>query len=93
MPKISLKERKKLDLFHEQRKAQLRKKYPEIHGKKLDYVTHSFEDNDGGADAWSGVRGWRVAFGAIAKHVEHNFEGFFEAPQVVDRPLDALHQP
>jgi len=48
MPKISLKERKRLDRFHEQRKAKLRKKYPEIHGKKLDYVTHSFEDNDGG---------------------------------------------
>jgi hypothetical protein len=48
MPKISLKERKKLDRFHEQRKAKLRKKYPEIHGKKLDYITHSYEDNDGG---------------------------------------------
>ena len=46
--RISKTERKKLDRFHEQRKAKLRKKYPEIHGKKLDYVTHSFEDNDGG---------------------------------------------
>src|SRR5258707_13876445 len=45
---ISKAERKKLDRFHEQRKAKLRKKYPEIHGKKLDYVTHSFEDTDGG---------------------------------------------
>ena len=46
--RISKAERKKLDRFHEQRKAKLRRKYPEIHGKKLDYVTHSFEDNDGG---------------------------------------------
>ena len=47
MPRISLKERKKLHRFHEQCRAKLRKKYFEIHGKKLDYVTHSLEDNDG----------------------------------------------
>lgn len=46
--RISKAEREKLDGFHEQRKAKLRKKYPEIHGKKLDYVTHSFEEEDGG---------------------------------------------
>src|ERR1700676_4665218 len=45
---ISKAERKKLDRFHEQRKAKLRKKEPEIPGMKLDYVPHSFEDNDGG---------------------------------------------
>ena len=48
MRKIDPKERKKLDRFHEKRKAKLRKQYREIHGKTLDYVTHSYEDSDGG---------------------------------------------
>jgi hypothetical protein len=41
IPKL---ERKNLDRFHEQRKAKVRKKYPEIHGKQIDYVTHTYED-------------------------------------------------
>jgi hypothetical protein len=48
MRKIDPKERKKLDRFHEKRKAKLRKQYREIHGKTLDYVTHSYEDSDDG---------------------------------------------
>jgi hypothetical protein len=44
MTKISAKERKKLDRFHEKRKHRQRRQYPEIHKKTLDYVTHSFED-------------------------------------------------
>jgi hypothetical protein len=45
MTKISAKERLKLDREHEKRKDRLRKQFPEIHGKILDYVTHSYEDN------------------------------------------------
>ena len=48
MAKMSKAERRKLDRWHKKRKEKLRKRYPEIHGKKLDYVTQSYEDNDGG---------------------------------------------
>ena len=44
MAKITAKERLKLDREHEKRKDRLRKQFPEIHGKLLDYVTHSYED-------------------------------------------------
>jgi hypothetical protein len=43
MAKISAKERRKLDIEIEKRKD-MRRKFPEIHGKLLDYVTHSFDD-------------------------------------------------
>lgn len=43
MTKTSAKERRKLDLEHEKRKDRLRRKFPEIHGKLLDYVTHSYD--------------------------------------------------
>ena len=44
--RISKAERKKMDRWHKERKDKLRKKFPEIYGKKLDYVTQSY--NDGG---------------------------------------------
>lgn len=44
MTKISKVERRRLDLEHEKRKDKLRKKFPEIHGKLLDYLTHSYEN-------------------------------------------------
>jgi hypothetical protein len=44
MTKITAKERLKLDIEHEKRKDKLRRRFPEIHGKLLDYVTHSYED-------------------------------------------------
>jgi len=42
MTKISAKKRRKLDLEHERRKDKLRRKFPEIRGRLLDYVTHSY---------------------------------------------------
>src|ERR1700684_641073 len=44
MAKINAKERRKLDIEIEKRKDMLRRKFPEIHGKELDYVTHSYDD-------------------------------------------------
>jgi hypothetical protein len=42
--RISKAERKKMDRWHKKRKDRLRKKFPEIHGKLLDYLTHSYDD-------------------------------------------------
>jgi hypothetical protein len=42
--RISKAERKKMDRWHKKRKDKLRKKFPEIHGKLLDYLTHSYDD-------------------------------------------------
>ena len=40
--RISKAERKKMDRWHKKRKDKLRNKFPEIHGKLLDYLTHSY---------------------------------------------------
>jgi hypothetical protein len=37
-------QRKKMDRWHKKRRDKLRKKFPEIHGKLLDYLTHSYDD-------------------------------------------------
>jgi len=44
MAKITKKECIKLDLEHEKRKDKLRRKFPEVHGKLLDYLTHGYDD-------------------------------------------------
>lgn len=44
MARTSAKGRRKLELDHERRKDGLRRKYPEIRGKLLDYITHSYGD-------------------------------------------------
>lgn len=41
---ITAKERKKIDRFLKKKKEKWRNQYKEIHGKKLDYVTHSYEE-------------------------------------------------
>jgi hypothetical protein len=44
MRKVSARKRRKLDLEHEKRKDRLRRQFPEIHGKLIDYVTNSYDD-------------------------------------------------
>jgi hypothetical protein len=41
---ITPKERKKLRKLMEKRQEMRRKKYPEVRGKVVDYITHSIED-------------------------------------------------
>ena len=42
---ISAKEHKRLEKRIKARHEKLRKKYPEIHGKVVDWISHSVEDN------------------------------------------------
>lgn len=42
---ITAKERRKVGKRIEKRYERLRKKYPEIHGKVVDFITHSIEDH------------------------------------------------
>lgn len=44
MAKINAAERKQLDIRIKKRKDGWRRRYKEIRGKKVDYVTHSYED-------------------------------------------------
>lgn len=44
MRKISAKERLRLDSEIQKRKDKLRRKFPEVHGKLIDYITHSYDD-------------------------------------------------
>ncbi len=44
MTKIDPKERRKIDRFVKKKKEKWRGQYKEIHGKQIDYVTHSYED-------------------------------------------------
>jgi hypothetical protein len=44
MTPISAKGRRKLDKSITQRLRRLRKRYPEVHGKIVDFISHSIED-------------------------------------------------
>jgi hypothetical protein len=41
---ITAKERRKLDKSIKKKYKKLRRRYPEVHGKKVDFITHSIED-------------------------------------------------
>ena len=42
--RITAKERKNLEKLAKERVNQRRKKYPEVHGKVVDYISHSIDD-------------------------------------------------
>jgi len=44
MTRITAKERKELEKRSKQREERLRRKYPEVHGKVVDFITHSIDD-------------------------------------------------
>jgi len=41
---ITTKERRKLDNSIKKKYARFRRRYPEVHGKVVDFITHSIED-------------------------------------------------
>jgi hypothetical protein len=41
---ISVKERRKIDKRIKKRYERLRRRYPEVHGKVVDFISHSIED-------------------------------------------------
>lgn len=41
---ITAKQSKELDRRIQKRKERLRKRYPEVHGRVVDYITHSIDD-------------------------------------------------
>jgi hypothetical protein len=44
MAPITPMERRKLETRSRQREARLRRKYPEVHGKVVDFITHTIDD-------------------------------------------------
>src|SRR5215472_7963731 len=44
VPPISAKERRRLDKAIKKKYARFRRKYPEVHGKVVDFITNSIED-------------------------------------------------
>jgi hypothetical protein len=42
--RITAKERRQIDKRSKRRQAQLRKRYPEVHGKVVDFITHTIDD-------------------------------------------------
>jgi hypothetical protein len=44
MPRITAKERMEIEQCSKQREERLRRKYPEVHGKVVDFITHTIAD-------------------------------------------------
>ncbi len=44
MTPITAKERREIEKRSKQRAARLRRKYPEVHGKVVDFITHTVDD-------------------------------------------------
>jgi hypothetical protein len=44
MTRITPEERREIELRSKQREAQLRRKYPEVHGKVVDFIAHIIDD-------------------------------------------------
>jgi len=44
MTRITAEERRAIEKRSKQREARLRRKYPEVHGKVVDFITHTIDD-------------------------------------------------
>ena len=44
MARITAKERREIERRSKQREERLRRKYPEVHGKVVDFITHTIDD-------------------------------------------------
>jgi hypothetical protein len=44
MTRITAEERTQIEKRSKQREARLRRKYPEVHGKIVDFITHTIDD-------------------------------------------------
>ncbi|MGC2333405.1 MAG: hypothetical protein WA581_18280 [Candidatus Acidiferrales bacterium] len=44
MTRITAEERRQIEKRSKQREARLRRKYPEVHGKVVDFITHTIDD-------------------------------------------------
>jgi hypothetical protein len=44
MTRIIAKERRKIERRSKQREERLRREYPEVHGKVVDFITHTIDD-------------------------------------------------
>jgi hypothetical protein len=44
MTRITPEERREMEKRSKQREARLRRKYPEVHGKVVDFITHTVDD-------------------------------------------------
>jgi hypothetical protein len=44
MTRITAKERREIEKRSKQREERLRRKYPEVHGKVVDFITHTIDD-------------------------------------------------
>ena len=44
LTRVTTKERRKLDKSIKKKYARFRRRYPEVHGKVVDFITHSIED-------------------------------------------------
>ena len=44
MTRITPEERREIEKRSKQREARLRRKYPEVHGKVVDFITHTIDD-------------------------------------------------
>ena len=44
MTRIATKERREIEKRSKNREEQLRRKYPEVHGKIVDFITHTIDD-------------------------------------------------
>ncbi len=44
MTRITTEERGQIEKRSKQREARLRRKYPEVHGKVVDFITHTIDD-------------------------------------------------
>jgi hypothetical protein len=44
MARITSKERREIERRRKQREVRLRRKYPKVHGKAVDFITHSIDD-------------------------------------------------
>ncbi len=74
--KITAKERAKLDIEIEKRKDKLRRQFPEIHGKLLDYVTHSYDD------------GWLYITLNFTDGTNFSLDFTFNEPAIVPKLID-----
>lgn len=44
MTRITAKERREIERRSKRRRERLRRKYPEVHGKVVDFITHTIDD-------------------------------------------------
>jgi len=44
MTRITIEERREIEKRSKQREERLRRKYPEVHGKVVDFITHTIDD-------------------------------------------------